>query len=105
MLSMIFLSFLLSRLLRLHLLLQPFEQTTIVDCPYSVLVEKPLLVFAQVVQHLPLREATQPSFEVFRFPVCLEQLLELHACQGIRPGMGMLLEDRLKLFRNEPGDL
>jgi hypothetical protein len=44
-----------------------------------------------------------PSFEVFRFPVCFEQLLELFACQGIRPGVGMLLEDLLKLFRNEPG--
>jgi hypothetical protein len=93
-------------------------------------VEKPILVFAHVVQHLPFREATQPavvlpeknelkgplrchviltyvenlpSFEVFRFPVCFEQLLELFACQGIRPGVGMLLEDLLKLFRNEPG--
>jgi len=54
--------FLASRvLIRLPLILQPFEQATIIDCPCSVLVEKPILIFAHVVQHLPFREATQPA--------------------------------------------
>ena len=44
-----------------------------------------------------------PSFEVIRLPVCFEQLLQLFAGQGIRPGVGMLFEDLLKFFRNEPG--
>jgi len=44
-----------------------------------------------------------PSFEVIRLPVCFQQLLQLFARQGIRPGVGMLLEDLLKFFRNEPG--
>jgi len=57
-----FLSLLLSQfLLSLPLLLQPFKQAAIIDRPDSILVEKPILVFAQRIQHLPLREATQPA--------------------------------------------
>jgi len=53
------LSFVLSRLLlRLPLVFQLFKQAAIVDSPDSVLVKKPFLIFAEGVEHLPLRETT-----------------------------------------------
>lgn len=118
-------------LLSLPLLLQPFKQAAIVNRPDSILVEKPFLVFAQGIQYLPLREATHPaiilqknlrsnghhliharhvflthqdnlpSFEVCGFSICLEHLLQLLACEGIRPGVGMLFEYLFKPFRNK----
>ena len=57
---MMFLTFLLSRLLKLPFLLQSFKQAAIIDCPDRVLVKEPLFVFAEGVEHLPLRETTQP---------------------------------------------
>jgi hypothetical protein len=54
-------SFLLCRLLGFLFFLHPFKQAAIIDSPDSVLVKKPVLVFAEGVQHLPLREASQPA--------------------------------------------
>lgn len=114
-------------LLRSCLFLELFEKRTIVRSSHCLFVQQTVLVFTQIMQHLPLRISSNPaffnskyywsrfrlwcklnrlgylrSFAIIRLFVCVEELFEFLPRQSIGMCLWMLREYLLELWCHKP---